>query len=255
MQFGPICRPARFLMAPALGFAHTRYAEGMSETDLPSNPEKRRAMRRFAGDTIRFAGDWMPGSRLVRNWDPELFRELYEGGATRNAAVPREFTDMHGRRFFRPPGALHEDDFLDTCSRCLKCVEVCPEEIIKVAAEGDGPPEGTPHIQPNRGACTMCGDCMEACPTGALKPTPVGEIRIGIAVVEPDTCIGYQGKNCRECHDACPLEPNAIDFDATAPKVDSRICTGCGLCVEVCPTKPQSIVVLPRPSRQKRSET
>jgi translation initiation factor RLI1 len=80
----------------------------------------------------------------------------------------------------------------------------------------------------------------------------VGEIRIGIAVVEPDTCLGYLGKTCRACHEACPLEPNAIDFNASVPKVDSRICTGCGLCVEDCPTKPSSIVVLPRPARGKR---
>lgn len=227
----------------------------MGEKDQPENPDKREAMRRFAGETLRFASDWVPGSRIVRNWDSNLFKQLYESGTTKNSAVPRDFTDMHGRKFFRPPGALHEDEFLETCSKCLKCVEACPEDVIFEAKEGEGPPVGTPVLRPNTDPCTMCGDCMEVCPTGALKETPVGEIRIGIAVVEPDTCLGYQGKNCRECHNACPLEPNAIDFDATVPKVDSRICTGCGLCVEACPTKPQSIIVLPRPARGKRSES
>lgn len=221
----------------------------MSEKDRPENPEKREALRRFASDTARFATQWVPGSRLVNNWDPELFKKLYESGVTEKSAVPRDFTDMHGRKFFRPPGALHETEFLETCSKCLKCVEACPEHVIIEARENDGAPVGTPMLRPNHGACTLCGDCMEVCPTGALKKTPVGEIRIGIAVVEPDTCLGYLGKTCRACFEACPLEPNAIDFDATVPKVDSRICTGCGLCVHACPTKPPSIVVLPRPAR------
>jgi ferredoxin-type protein NapG/ferredoxin-type protein NapH len=226
------------------------YPVGMS-SDSPTDPDKRLAMRRFAGDAVKHATRFVPGSRIVSNWDPELFRKLYDAGMTRNTAVPRDFTDIHGRKFFRPPGALHETRFLDTCSRCNKCVEACPEDVIHAAKEGGGPPKGTPMLRPNHGACTMCGDCMDVCPTGALKPTPVGDIRIGIAVVEPDTCLGYQGKTCRACHDACPLEPNAIDFDATVPKVDSRICTGCGLCVQACPTNPPSIVVLPRPARAK----
>ena len=57
----------------------------------------------------------------------------------------------------------------------------------------------TPVPEIDLGKCTLCGECMEVCPTGALKKTPVGEIRIGIAVVEPDTCLGYLGKTCRVC--------------------------------------------------------
>lgn len=239
----------RFLIAAGLGNSPDGYPVGMNEKDQPQNPDKREAMRRFAGDAAKFASDWVPGSRIVRNWDPGLFKKLYESGEAKHAVAPRDFTDMHGRKFFRPPGALHEDEFLETCSKCLKCVEACPEDIIFEARQDAGPPPGTPILKPNTDPCIMCGDCMEACPTGALKETPVGEMRIGIAVIEPDTCLGYRGKTCRECHDACPLEPNAIDFDATVPKVDSRVCTGCGLCVEACPTKPPSVIVLPRPKR------
>jgi ferredoxin-type protein NapG len=214
--------------------------------DKPANPDKREAMRRLAGETVRVATRLVPGSKIVQNWDADLFKKLYD---TADKGPPRDFVDVHGRKFFRPPGAIHEDQFVATCSKCQKCVQACPEHVILTAMEKDGAPVGTPMLRPNHGACTLCGDCMDACPTGALKKTPVGEIRIGIAVVEPDTCLGYQNKTCRACHDACPLEPNAIDFDASMPKVDSRICTGCGLCVHACPTKPPSIVVLPRPKR------
>jgi ferredoxin-type protein NapG len=234
--------------ARSLFWAAFLYDVGMSE-DSPENPAKRDAMRRFAGDAAKYATRFMPGTRLVHNLDPDLFRRLYDAGMTRNTALPKDFKDRHGRQFFRPPGALHEDEFLDVCSRCAKCVDVCPERCLHPAREEEGPPVGTPVFRPNHIACTMCGDCMEACPTGALKPTPVGEMRMGIAVVEPDTCLGYQEQECRACYDACPLEPNAIAFDKTKPKVDSRVCTGCGLCVHECPTNPPSIIVLPRPKR------
>ena len=224
----------------------------MGDDNKPENPEKRQAMRRFAGEAARYATRLVPGSRLVQNWDSNLFKKLYEGGQTKHSAIPRDFEDMHGRKFFRPPGAIHEDKFNDVCSKCNKCVEACPENVIIRSNGKDGGTEGTPLLRPNHGACTLCGDCMDVCPTGALKKTPVGEIRIGIAMIEPDTCLGYLGKSCRVCHDACPLEPNAIDFEATVPKVDSRICTGCGLCVHDCPTKPPSIVVLPRPKRSSK---
>ncbi|MBE7492848.1 MAG: 4Fe-4S dicluster domain-containing protein [Planctomycetes bacterium] len=220
-------------------------------TSGPVDRTKRESLRQFAGEAAKYATRMVPGARIVQNFDADLFRKLYEEG---KSPVPArgDFEDMHGRRFFRPPGAIHEREFLDACSRCGKCVEACPEKVLHLAAENEGPPKGTPVLRPNHGACTLCGDCMTACPTGALKPTPVGEIRIGIAVIQPDSCLGYHNKSCRACHDACPLEPNAIDFEATVPKVDSRVCTGCGLCVHACPTRPPSVLVLPRPARPPR---
>lgn len=220
----------------------------MAEGHKPADPDKRASLRQVAGEAAKYATRMVPGGKLVQNFDGDLFRKLYDEGKP-PAPASRDFLDLHGRRFFRPPGALHEDQFLERCSRCAKCVQACPEHVISLAAEKEGPPQGTPILKPNHGACTLCGDCMTACPTGALKPTPVGDIRIGIAVIQPDTCLGYQGKTCRACNEACPLEPNAIDFDASVPKVDSRICTGCGLCVHACPTRPPSVLVLPRPAR------
>lgn len=229
----------------------------MASGNKPTDGDKRAAMRYFAGQSARFAGRWVPGARIIRNlenFDPDVFEKLYNDGAQRKKSTQREYLDMHGRNFFRPPGALHEDEFLKTCEKCGKCAEACPEDIIHFAKENEGPPEGTPIIRPNHEPCIMCGDCMEACPTGALKPTPVSKMRIGIAVVDSESCIGYAGTECRDCHDACPLEPNAIAFDELKPMVDSRVCTGCGLCVEACPTRPPSIVVLPRPKRRRSHE-
>ncbi len=213
----------------------------------PAEPDKRKAMREMATGAFDFAARFMPGAGLIKRLDFDALKLLY-GGVEDDISAPK-YLDMHGRTFFRPPGALAEAEFLETCSRCKKCVEACPEQVITPAQAHMGAPLDTPILMPNIGPCTLCGDCMDICPTGALKPTPVGEVRIGIAVVEPRTCLGYLGQDCTACREACPLEPNAINFDGKAPKVDSRVCTGCGLCVKVCPTEQPSIVVLPRPAR------
>lgn len=222
----------------------------MPDNAKPENPEKRAALRDMASGAADFATRYLPGSGLLKRM--EEVRRQFEGFDAHDGGEPGgpRYLDMHGRNFFRPPGALREPDFLDTCSRCKKCVEACPEMVITPAQAHMGAPVDTPLLFPNRGPCTLCGECMDVCPTGALKKTPVGQIRIGIAVVESETCIGYKGETCTSCYRACPLEPNAISFLDTQPRVDSRVCTGCGLCVPACPTDPVSIVVLPRPARQ-----
>jgi len=157
----------------------------------------------------------------------------------------------YDRPWFRPPGAVPEAEFLDTCSRCAKCVEVCPEYCIVPAQAHTGAPRGSPIMYPNEEACTLCGKCMDACPSGALLPVPRELIRIGIARINEQTCIGWGEHHCTACHDACPVEPNAISFpegfEGTSPRVDIDACTGCGLCVRPCPTGPKSILVHLRP--------
>src|SRR6476646_8396579 len=49
--------------------------------------------------------------------------------------------------WLRPPGALIERDFRDTCSRCGTCVAVCPAHAIKIDTSGiQG--NGAPYIVP-----------------------------------------------------------------------------------------------------------
>src|SRR5437868_5956617 len=38
--------------------------------------------------------------------------------------------------WLRPPGALAEPQFLDTCSRCGNCVSACPAHCIQIDATG-----------------------------------------------------------------------------------------------------------------------
>jgi ferredoxin-type protein NapF len=130
----------------------------------------------------------------------------------------------------RPPWALTEPDFLDTCTGCGACVERCPEQVLVRAAAG------YPVFDPRLGECTFCGECAQACTPRALDRTTVAEPWHRLAVVG-DACLPRHGVVCSSCRDACPEQ--AIRFPlATAlpvPSIDAECCTGCGACVSVCP--------------------
>jgi len=148
--------------------------------------------------------------------------------------------------FLRPPGALPEPDFLDTCSRCGTCVRVCPAQCIKIDASGSTA-NGKPFIQADLSACVVCDGrfCMYNCPSGALLPTALVDIDMGTAQWDPATCVRRTGEDCKLCVDACPLGTAAIDLAGDRIQVKEQGCIGCGLCQQVCPTVPKSIFVIP----------
>lgn len=137
----------------------------------------------------------------------------------------------------RPPWALGETAFLDTCNRCEACADACPEGII---GNGSG---GFPVVDFSNGECTFCAACATACPTPALS---LHEVRPPHAKRPPwtiwarigDGCIARRGIECRVCGEFC--EARAIRFrlssgGAALPEVDDAACTGCGACVAPCP--------------------
>ncbi len=152
-------------------------------------------------------------------------------------------------RILRPPGALTEDDFLSACSRCGKCVEVCPAECIRMDESVAG---GAPFIIASERACVVCSDlsCMMSCPSGALVPTRMFDIEMGLAEWSAESCLRSRGDSCRICVDDCPIGTKAIRLSSEAVGsgviVDEAACVGCGLCENHCPTGPKSIVVRPR---------
>jgi len=73
--------------------------------------------------------------------------------------------------WLRPPGALAEKDFLDTCSRCGVCVSVCPAAAIKIDNTGvrGG---GAPYIVASEMPCVACDGLPLWRPMRALpRPT------------------------------------------------------------------------------------
>jgi ferredoxin-type protein NapG len=172
----------------------------------------------------------------------------------------------------RPPGALPEKQFLATCTKCGMCAEACPYGALILAKPGNIQPIGTPYFIPRTKPCYMCRDipCVPVCPTGSLDKSLVsdknenGETRLninlakmGLAVIDRETCIAYSGIQCDACYRACPLIDRAISIDLIrnvrtgkhamrAPVVHSDACTGCGLCEKACITQKASIFILPR---------
>jgi len=156
----------------------------------------------------------------------------------------------------RPPGALPERQFRETCSRCGECVKVCPVQCIKIDSTGVKG-AGAPYINIDSAACVLCDGllCMNKCPSGALVPTPIGEIDMGTAVWHEKTCLRTTGESCTICIDDCPIGEMAIVLDAAGKvKVIDDGCTGCGVCQNRCPTNPKSITVTPRSSNTQSSQ-
>jgi ferredoxin-type protein NapG len=152
--------------------------------------------------------------------------------------------------WLRPPGALDERSFRDTCSRCGTCVNVCPAQCIKIDSTG-AKGHGAPYIDPQVMPCVVCDGlvCMRDCPSGALVPTALGLIDMGTAVVREHLCVRVEGEDCQICVQQCPIGSVAIELRDDRVHVIEDGCTGCGVCENRCPTNPKAIVVIPKSAR------
>jgi len=182
----------------------------------------------------------------------------------------------------RPPAALKEDEFLKSCIKCGLCSEACFNRdsnvdketgkqrpaTLKMAKAEDDVTIGTPFFNSRDIPCYMCEDipCVPVCPTGALDIDSVtddeGELDpdlmdMGLAVVDPNSCIAFWGIQCDACYRACPLLDVAIKLEYgrnertgkhafLKPVVVMNACTGCGMCEAACVTEKAAIFVLPR---------
>src|ERR1700722_12073112 len=146
--------------------------------------------------------------------------------------------------WLRPPGAIAEKNFIQTCTRSGECVNVCPARCIVIDPAG-AKGRGSPYIDADTSACVVCDGlyCMHACPSGALVPISLTDIDMGTAVWQEDTCELAHGHDCRICVDSCPLGEVAIQLKDNTIAVQPLGCIGCGVCQNLCPTTPKSIVV------------
>ena len=154
------------------------------------------------------------------------------------------------QHWLRPPGALDEQSFRDTCSRCGTCVNVCPAQCIKIDSSG-AKGNGAPYIEPDVMPCVVCDGllCMRDCPSGALVPTALGLIDMGTALWKEEICLRSNGDDCTICITDCPIGSVAIELRDSKVHVIEEGCTGCGVCQNHCPTNPKSIVVTPKSAR------
>lgn len=160
----------------------------------------------------------------------------------------------------RPPGALPGRDFAARCVKCGQCVRACPYGTLRLARAGDAGVAGTPTFVPRENPCVMCEQlwCARACPSGALDAamSDIRQARMGLAVVDVEHCLSWQGLRCEVCVRVCPVKGQAISIAnhprqtsrhaMFVPVVHSSACTGCGVCEKACPTEVAAIRVEPR---------
>ncbi|MCL2487194.1 MAG: RnfABCDGE type electron transport complex subunit B [Oscillospiraceae bacterium] len=110
------------------------------------------------------------------------------------------------------------------------CAGVCTYDAICVV-------DGTARIDPAR--CRACATCVAACPKGLIQILYMDSPKTAVRCRNPDKgtakicrtgCIG-----CRRCMGAC--ESGAITVPENLAEIDPALCTGCGACTQVCPTK------------------
>lgn len=137
-----------------------------------------------------------------------------------------------------PPWTRQDQNFHRLCTRCGDCIRACPESIIQVGEAG------FPELNFKRGGCTFCGDCARACTHGVFQQELDGEPWRQVISID-SSCLPRNGVACRSCQDGCDSE--AIRFEyavgwAPLPSVDNGACTGCGMCVELCPADALNVI-------------
>ncbi|RMF27155.1 MAG: ferredoxin-type protein NapG, partial [Chloroflexi bacterium] len=127
-----------------------------------------------------------------------------------------------------------------------------PYETLHLATAAMGVAIGTPYFVARQVPCYLCQGydelrCTVACPTGALEPTSAWtEVHIGIAVLDREMCLAWQGIPCRACWHVCPFPNEAIVLDERGRAiVQPEACVGCGLCEHACLAEPSAIVIIP----------
>jgi len=131
------------------------------------------------------------------------------------------------------PWALPEKVISD-CSRCNKCSDACPENIIVRNTDG------FPTVDFSKGDCTFCAECAQICPEPVFSFT-AGEYQKAWdlkAVIGAD-CLAKNGVQCQSCQDHCDVQAIRFPYVKSAiptPTIVFKDCTGCGACVSICPS-------------------
>ncbi|MCT8333261.1 4Fe-4S dicluster domain-containing protein [Leptospira sp. 85282-16] len=144
-----------------------------------------------------------------------------------------------------PPGA--SPDFFSLCTGCNECIFACPYAVLFPVTTGESG-KIFPHLDPNAKACHLCTDwpCISVCPEEALLPYELSgeKPNFGKAKAITEHCINEKTgeSTCNACFVTCPIE-KTVKFKGNLPVFASSSCTGCGLCVESCPSFPKAIQI------------
>lgn len=185
-------------------------------------------------------------------------RDLLKRGGKRAVGMAYQLATaeaaLRPKAWIRPPFAIDELEFMLDCTRCDKCIEACPHDVIFGLAERPEPrAAGTPAMDLLRRGCHMCDDwpCVTACEPAVLKlpqmeaeqsiPAP----KLATAKIDRKVCLPYSGPECGACAESCPI-PGALEWeDRVRPVINDDLCTGCALCREACIVNPKAVNIVP----------
>lgn len=116
------------------------------------------------------------------------------------------------------------------CLGCGDCAAVCPSEAICVK-------DGIARI--DRRVCTGCGLCAKTCPKGIIELMPAVSKVANLCSNRDKGAVARKACTnaciaCKKCEKNCP--ENAITVVNNLAVIDYDKCSGCGACVEGCPT-------------------
>ena len=150
-----------------------------------------------------------------------------------------------------PPGAVNLWHFTEKCTACQLCVSSCPTRVLQPSFFEYGL-SGLfqPKLDFERSFCKYdCIKCTEVCPSGAIQPLGLYEkqrTQTGLAVFAKNQCLVVEKqKPCAKCSEHCPAK--AIEMlpylgKLRIPKVDPKLCNGCGACEFYCPVRPEKAI-------------
>lgn len=161
---------------------------------------------------------------------------------------PARRAARRAEQWLRPPFVEDETQFLLACTRCDKCIEACPHEVLfRLPARYGTQVADTPALDLRNGGCHLCADwpCVAACESEALRlpEGPAPAPKLARVAVDTESCLAYLGPECGACAHVCPI-PGALIWEAgLRPLIDPDRCTGCALCREACIVEPKAITV------------
>ena len=179
----------------------------------------------------------------------EFFRNSLQEVSKAAVRVVDEHLSNSASHWIRPPYAQAELEFLLACTRCDKCIEACPHQVIfSLPLRCSAQIAGTPAMDLQNKACHLCDDwpCVKVCEPGALlRPLqPEGEKvpfpSLAVAEINTSTCLPYTGPECGACASCCPV-PGAMTWEMGKPSIEPTRCCGCALCREHCIVEPKAI--------------